>query len=81
MRDAGQHRSSEGRYDYIKIDVEGAELLVLKVHAKQSRAIGPVILFEAARWGGKAWLEAWKTCLRSTVDELRYDVFLVKGFP
>jgi FkbM family methyltransferase len=72
--------AAEGRYDYIKIDVEGAELLVLKGARQTITRNRPVILFESGHDGAAKLGLKREDLFAFFVDELRYDVFLVKGF-
>ena len=68
------------KYDYVKIDVEGAELLALRGARQMIARDAPVILFESSH-DGAAKLGLTREDLFSLfADELHYNVFLIKDF-
>lgn len=67
------------RYDFVKIDVEGAELLVLKGAHEMIARDAPLILFESSH-DGAARLGLKREDLFVMFLELGFDVFLIKDF-
>jgi len=68
------------RYAYVKIDVEGAELLVLKGARKLIARDSPVVLFESSYDGAPRLGLNRDDLFNLFVNELGYQVFLLKDF-
>jgi hypothetical protein len=68
------------RYAYVKIDVEGAELLVLKGARKLIARDSPVVLFESSYDGAPRLGLNREDLFNFFVNELGYQVFLLKDF-
>jgi hypothetical protein len=71
---------ADRKYSFVKIDVEGAELLVLRGARQMIARDRPIILFESS-YDGAATLGLKREDLFALlVDELEYKVFLVRDF-
>jgi FkbM family methyltransferase len=68
------------RYAYVKIDVEGAELLVLKGARKLIARDSPVVLFESSYDGAPRLGLNREDLFNFFANELGYQVFLLKDF-
>ncbi len=68
------------RYEFLKIDVEGAELLVLKGSREMIARDTPMIFFESSHDGAEKLGLKRDDLFAFFVSELRYDVFLVKDY-
>ena len=68
------------KYDYVKIDVEGAELLVLKGASGMIARHAPIILFESSHDGAAKLGLKREDLFALFVDEFGYDVFLINDF-
>jgi FkbM family methyltransferase len=71
---------ADRKYDYVKIDVEGAELMVLKGARKMIARDTPFIFFESSHDGAAKLGLKREDLFALFVDELAYDVFLIKDF-
>jgi FkbM family methyltransferase len=71
---------ADRRYDYVKIDVEGAELLVLKGASGMIARDTPIILFESSHDGAAKLGLKREDLFALFVDEFGYDVFLIDDF-
>jgi FkbM family methyltransferase len=67
-------------YAYVKVDVEGAELWVLKGARKMIERDRPIILFESGPNDATALGLKREDVFVFVVDELGYEVFMVKDF-
>jgi FkbM family methyltransferase len=70
----------ERKYTFVKIDVEGAELLVLRGARRLIGRDAPIILFESSHDGAAKLGLKREDLYTFLVDELGYKVFLVKDF-
>lgn len=68
------------KYSFVEIDVEGAELLVLKGARRMIARDTPIILFESSHDGAARLGLKREDLFAFFVDELGYKVFLVKDF-
>lgn len=72
--------AADRKYDYVKIDVEGAELLVLRGARQMIARDGPAILFESSHDGAAKLGLTREDLFSFFAGELRYSVFLLKDF-
>jgi len=70
----------ERKYTFVKIDVEGAELLVLRGARRMIGRDAPIILFESSHDGAAKLGLKREDLYTFLLDELGYKVFLVKDF-
>jgi len=68
------------RYAYVKIDVEGAELLVLRGARQTIDRDRPLILFESSHNGAPRLGLSREGLFAYFIEELQYNVFLVGDF-
>jgi FkbM family methyltransferase len=68
------------KYRFVKIDVEGAELLVLRGARQMIARDAPIILFESSHDGAAKLGLKREDLYTFLVDELRYSIFMVKDF-
>jgi FkbM family methyltransferase len=71
---------ADRKYTFVKIDVEGAELPVLKGARQMIARDTPIILFESSHDGAARLGFKREDLFAFFVDELGYKVFLVKDF-
>jgi len=71
---------ADRKYTFVKIDVEGAELLVLKGARQLIARDTPIILFESSHDGAARLGLKREDLFSFFVDELGYEVFLIKSF-
>jgi FkbM family methyltransferase len=64
----------------IKIDVEGAELLVLKGAIKTIAQSKPIILFEFGKAGSQAYNISCKQMFHFFSSEIKYEIFTLHGW-
>jgi FkbM family methyltransferase len=72
--------SADQKYRFVKIDVEGAELLVLRGARQMITRDAPIILFESSHDGAARLGLKREDLYAFLVEELRFEVFLVKDF-
>jgi len=72
--------SPHRRVDFIKIDVEGAELLALRGGASLLRRDHPTILFESAPDSAKAFGYDCEQLFRFLNEEVGYSIYLIRDF-
>jgi FkbM family methyltransferase len=70
----------DSRTDFLKVDTEGAELLVLRGAGELLKRDRPVILFESGPGGAERFGLTRKALFSFLVDEQGYSVYLVKDF-
>ncbi len=66
--------------DFIKIDVEGAELLVLRGMASLSARSHPIIVFESGPEGGAKLAVTRRDLYQYLTIEMRYDIYFLRDF-
>jgi FkbM family methyltransferase len=71
---------ADRKYTFVKIDVEGAELLVLRGARQTIARDTPIILFESSHDGAARLGLKREDLFAFFVDELGYKVFLIKDF-
>jgi FkbM family methyltransferase len=71
---------ADRKYAFVKIDVEGAELLVLRGARQLIARDMPIILFESSHDGAAKLGLNREDLFALLVDELGYNIFLIKDF-